>query len=252
MDEIQVSGKAIVNGLYELGLAQGAIVLVHSSLSSFGHVEGGADTVVAALLDTVGDAGTVLVPTLTGSELLNADNPPVFDPEVTPGWTGCIPETFRQHPRARRSLHPTHSAAAIGLRAEELLDGHEYSMTPCGPDSPYGRLAAGGGYVLLLGVSHSANTTLHHVEELVGVSYHMQPGLVAARVMADGRPRTVHVMLHRYGPARNFGRMEPVYRERGIQRDGRIGRAHVRLLDARRMVEVTRQALVQDPAILLA
>lgn len=252
MDETLVRGEAIVSGLRALGLDEGAMMLVHSSLSSFGHVEGGADTVIAALLDTVGVAGTVLVPTLTGSELLNAQNPPVFDPDMTPCWTGRIPETFRQHPRALRSLHPTHSVAAIGARAQELLAGHEYSITPCGPDSPYGRLAAGGGYILLLGVTHSANTTLHHVEELVGARYHMQPGLVAARVIVDGQPQTIHLMLHRYGATRNFGRLEPVYREQGIQRDGRIGRAHVRLLDARRLVEVTRQALLQDPAILLA
>jgi aminoglycoside N3'-acetyltransferase len=112
-------------------------------------------------------------------------------------------------------------------------------------------LATWGGQILLLGVSHEVNTTFHHVEELVGVDYHMQPGLVAARLILGDRERTVHIMLHRYGPRRCFARMEDVFRERAIQIEGQIGDAVVRLIEARPMVHVTRQALLQDPAILL-
>ena len=252
MHKTVVTKQDIVAGLRDLGVSQGAIVLAHSSLSSFGHVEGGAEAVIDALLEAVGPLGTVLVPTLTGSEALNAGNPPAYDPASTACWTGRIPEAFRQRPQAVRSLHPTHSVAAIGARAVELTERHEHSITPCGPDSPYGRLAGAGGTILLLGVGHHANTTFHLVEEIVGVPYHMQPGLVPAQVIEGGEARTIHLMIHRYGPARNFGRMERAFCERGIQRDRQIGDAHVRLIDARRMVAVTSQALRQDPAILLA
>ena len=251
-NETTVTRRDIVRGVRQLGLEAGASVLVHSSLSSLGYVEGGADTLIDALLEAVSPNGTVLVPTLTGSEALNAENPPFYDPSETPCWTGRIPETLRQRPDAVRSLHPTHSVAAIGARAQALTQDHEFSITPCGPDSPYGRLARTGGHILLLGVTHSVNTTMHHVEEIVGVPYHMQPGLVAARIKTGEHVRTIHTMLHRYGPQRCFERMEPVFRERGIQRDGRIGQAQVRLIDTRRMVEITRQALLQDPTILLA
>jgi aminoglycoside 3-N-acetyltransferase len=247
-----VTEHDIAQGLRRLGLESGAIALVHSSLSSFGHVQGGAETVIDALLETVGPGGTVLVPTLTGSETLSAENPPLFDPATTPCWTGRIPERFRQRPQAVRSLHPTHSVAAIGDQAQALTEGHEYSITPCGPDSPYGRLAQAGGVILLLGVTHSCNTALHYVEESVGVSYHMQTGLAAAQIVRGGQTHTIHVMLHRYGAPRNFERLEPALRERGIQRDGQIGQAQVRVIDARQMVELTRQALLQDPTLLLA
>ncbi len=242
----------ITRALRTLGLVPGDLVLVHSSLSSFGYVDGGADAVIDALLTAVAPDGTVLVPTLTGSEQLDADHPPIYDPDETPSWTGRIPETFRRRPEAVRSLHPTHSVAAIGARARELTAGHEHSLTPCGPDSPYGRLARSGGYILLIGVGHEVNTTFHLVEETVGVPYHMQPGLVAAQVIERGRARTIHLMLHRYGSPREFGRLELALRERGIQRDGQIGQAHVRLVDAGRMVDLACQALRQDPAILLA
>jgi aminoglycoside 3-N-acetyltransferase len=95
------------------------------------------------------------------------------------------------------------------------------------------------------------NTTFHHVEEVVGAAYHMQPGLVAARLIIENREQTVHIMLHRYGARRCFSRMQDVLRERSIQREGQIGNATVRLIDARPMVQVTRQALLQDPQILL-
>ena len=225
---------------------------MHSSLSRFGYIEGGAEALIDALLEVVGPGGTVMVPTLTGSQDLSADNPPTFDPDVTPCWTGRVPESFRQRPTAVRSLHPTHSVAAIGTHARAFTKGHEYSITPCGPDSPYGRLVEDRGFIVLLGVTHSSNTTFHHVEEIVGVPYHMQPGLVAARVAKGGELRIIHLMIHRYGPRRDFQRMEPLLRERGIQRDGQIGRAEVRLVDAYSMVQVTRLALLQDPTILLA
>lgn len=247
-----VTRQDIVHGLRQLGVEAGTSILAHSSLSSLGYVEGGADAVIDALIEAVGPQGTLLVPTLTGSEALNAENPPVYDPSETPCWTGRIPETLRQRANAIRSLHPTHSVAAIGANARSLTRDHEFSITPCGPDSPYGRLAQNGGCILLLGVTHSVNTTFHHVEEIVGVPYHMQPGWVAAQVKTEDQVRTIHLMLHRYGPDRCFERMEPVFRERGIQHDGQIGQAQVRLIDARRMVEITQQALLQDPTILLA
>jgi aminoglycoside 3-N-acetyltransferase len=228
----------IAAALADLGLLPGSAVLVHSSLSSFGHVDGGADTVIDALLAAVGAGGTVLVPTLTGSEALAPDNPPYFDPLTTPCWTGRIPETFRQRPTAIRSLHPTHSVAAIGA------DGHLDSLSPCDESSPYGRLAAHPqGYVLLIGVTHESNTTMHHIEELAGADYHLQPEPVAAQIVVDGRTITRHMLLHAYGTRRHFSVLEPLLRERGIQRDGRVGEAPLRLIAAGPLVELGLRAL---------
>jgi aminoglycoside 3-N-acetyltransferase len=241
----------IIAGLRALGLHTGHQVLVHSSLSSFGYVEGGADTVIDALLETVGPTGTVLVPTLTGSEALSPDNPPVFDPVNTPCWTGRIPETFRQRANAVRSLHPTHSVAAIGADAQALTADHIDSLTPCDPHSPYAKLAQiDSGCILLIGVNHQSNTTMHHVEELVGVGYHMQPGLARARILVDGTEVVRHILLHAYGSPRHFNIMEPLYLERGIQRSGQIGQATVRLIQSRAMVEITAQALRANARLL--
>lgn len=235
----------------ELEIPVGGKVLLHSSLSSLGYVEGGADTVIDAFLAVIGAGGTLLVPTLTGHEGLSAANPPVFDPLTQPCWTGVIPETLRRRPHAVRSLHPTHSVAAIGADAVRLTRNHERSLTPCDEFSPYGELAAcDDGYIALLGVTHDSNTTFHHVEEMAGVDYHMQPGLAAATILLDGQAHTRHIMLHRYGTPRNFARLEPALIERGIQRQTQIGGATVRLIHAAGMVRLALRAVAADSRIL--
>ncbi len=241
----------ICTGLRRLGLRPGLQVLVHSALSSLGYVEGGAEAVIEALLESVSPSGTVLAPTLTGSEALSPANPPVFDPQNTPCWTGRIPETLCRRPDAVRSLHPTHSVAAVGTEAVALTAEHVDSLTPCDECSPYAKLAQSArGYILLIGVGHESNTTFHHVEELAGVSYHMQPEPARARIISPEGELVRHIFLHRYGTPREFGVMEPLLLERGIQVNGTIGQATVRLVNARGMVQATLAALRANPRVL--
>ncbi|MCX7766122.1 MAG: AAC(3) family N-acetyltransferase, partial [Candidatus Sumerlaeia bacterium] len=230
----------------------GATVLVHSSLSSFGYVSGGADTVIDTLLEVVGETGTVMVPTLTGSEKLSVSNPPVFDVRHTPCWTGIIPETFRKRNEALRSLHPTHSVAAIGAQAKFLTEGHETCITPCGKDSPYHKLALVNGWVLLLGVDLNCCTLFHTVEEFANVPYHLQPEWVTAKIIDyAGVERYVKIKIHRYGSERDFPKMEPILlNERAIS-IGKIGKAIVRLISANKLIELTLKKLAQDPEFLL-
>jgi aminoglycoside 3-N-acetyltransferase len=244
--------QAIGSDLRALGLEAGSLALVHSSLSSLGWVEGGAQTVIDALLEAVSPGGTVLVPTLTGRIQDGPEHPPMFDPRATACWTGTIPETFRLLPAARRSRHPTHSVAAIGLATDWLIAGHEYCATPCAGDSPYGRLADAGGFILLLGVTHDSNTSLHMVEELTGVPYHMQREPAPARVARpDGTWEEIPTRLHLWGWERNFPKIDPLLREAGAQRDGPVGRAHGRLVDARAMRDLLVPLLQRDPLFLL-
>jgi len=243
-----VHKEDIVRGLGELGLRSGDVVLVHSSLSSFGYVEGGADAVIDALLDAVGPEGTVMVPTLTGSPEDSPENPPVFDVVNTPCWTGTVPETFRRRPGAVRSGHPTHSVAAVGPRAHELICGHERSTTPCGPESPYGRLMRWGGKVVFLGVDLRCNTCFHGIEEEVGAPYVLQERPVKARVVwPDGRVETVLVHIHRWGTPRDYPRAEPILLGEGAMRVGRIGNATVRVVDAKMMRQIMKPILERDP-----
>ena len=250
-NEKTVTSGIIAEELHKLGLRAGSRVMVHSSLSSFGHVEGGADAVIDGLLSAVGPTGTVLVPTLTATAQHSSQNPPVFDVANTPCWTGRIPETFRARPNAVRSLHPTHSVAAIGADADELTREHTYSVSPCDDLSPYGKLAEDEhGYVLLLGVGHKSNTTFHHIEELAGAEYHMQRDFAKATILTGGESIRRNYMLHQWGTPRQFEIMEPVFIERGIQRSAQVGNARVSLVQSRGMVQVTLRALRANPRVL--
>src|SRR5688500_962738 len=108
-----VTAHHIVDAIRELGVRPGDLLLVHSSLSSFGRVTGGAPAVARALVDVVSPGGTVFVPTFNYGQL-------PFDPATTPSLTGAITESFRALPGAVRSLQPTHPVAAIGPEAQSI------------------------------------------------------------------------------------------------------------------------------------
>lgn len=242
----------LVAAFHCLGVQAGNQLLVHSSLSSLGHVVGGADTVIDALLEVLGPQGTLVVPTLTGHEGIGPDADVVFDVASTPSWTGTIPEAVRRRPGAVRSLHPTHSVAAIGADAESLTRGHEDALTPCGPGSPYLRLTERStGRILLLGVGHESNTTLHAVEELAGVPYHLQPTPTRGVIRAGGSELVRTFWPHRYGTPRRFAAIEPLLIERGAQVCGSIGPSPAKLIRADALVELGRILLSIDPGFLV-
>ncbi len=244
--------KALRQDFEKLGVKKGDTLLVHSSLSSLGFVEGGADTVIDALLDAVGSEGTVMVPTLTGSPNFSPASPPVFDVRNTPCWTGKIPETFRARPDAIRSLHPTHSVAAIGARAKFLTDGHENALTPCGQNTPYIKLTQLGGYVLFIGAKLHSCTLLHGVEELAEVPYHLQNEPVQAIITDNkGNQLTRKLKIHFYGPARDYDKLAPILEKEGIMKTGSVGQANALLVKAKELVELALQKLRDDPEYLL-
>ncbi len=248
----RVDRAHLVSDLRRLGLQAGTVVLVHASLSRIGGVEGGAPTVVQALLDAVSPDGTVLFPTLTGGEHDGPDHPPRFDVRQ-PCTTGRIPETARQHPAARRSLHPTHSVTAVGPEAGPFTAGHELGESPCDECSPYYRLIRQGGLILLLGTMEASNTTLHCLEELANVPYHLQPEVTTATVVDEhGVEHTVRNRLHLWGWEREFARIDGQLLETGAMVAGRVGSAPARLVRAAAMADEVISELRRDPLYLLS
>lgn len=238
---------ALVDDLRALGIEEGSRLVVHSSLRSIGQTAGGPDQVVECLLLVVGEDGLVMAPTFTYTSSR-------FHPATTPGRTGAIAEALRQHPRALRSLHPFYSVAAIGPRAETLLAGHE-QLPGTALDSPLDRLAESGGLVLLLGVGHIANTTVHVGEFRAEVPYldiPFDPTWPREAEITVGQEPARHVSYERFpGCSRAFGTIEHMLRTRAAVSDGKVGRAQAQLVSGRDVVDATVELLAEDPAVLL-
>jgi aminoglycoside 3-N-acetyltransferase len=239
MDACNVTRKMITDGLRGLGLLEGNIVLVHSSLSSFGHVEGGAGAVIDALWDAVGPAGLLCFPTLSYGKFGPDNPPPPFDPAATRCIVGQIPETFRLRPGVIRSLHPTHSIAAYGPRAGEFLAGHEDSETPCGPNSPWRRLCDCRGSVLMIGCGTGPMTLSHGPEEVLHKETRCTPPVRCQIKSPDGwieRMLRLHGPYQRPGPDRTH--LESAAEERGALRRTKIGNSVMLLIGASAVWEI--------------
>ncbi len=221
-----VRKEDIVSGLAEMGVRKGCLVHVHSSLSAFGHVEGGADTVVDALLETVGPEGTVMVPTF------NHGHARIYDIRTTPSTNGAVTEALRKRPEARRSTDPTHPYAAIGFLADRLVEGHLEAGT-FSHQSPLGKLAIWGGWVLLLGAEMNSNTAAH-VGEVMAHCHCLAPrGRRRKIVDALGHVVEVASGLWRDGPCLiEWEALEGYMRSRDQIEDGKIGDADIHLMRA--------------------
>jgi aminoglycoside 3-N-acetyltransferase len=122
---------------------------------------------IRALQEVVGPGGALMMPTIPfqGTAIEYALGDPVFDAQHTVSRMGLISEVFRRSPGVVRSLHPTHSVAVWGRRADAIIAGHELAETPCGRLTPYGRLLDYDGKILLVGVPPSTMTFGYFVAE---------------------------------------------------------------------------------------
>lgn len=233
-----------------VGVQSRDVVLVHSALRRLGPVEGGADTVIDALLEAAGPEGTVAVPTHTFA-VVNAKQP-VFHQTLTPSNVGTLTNVFRARPDAIRGLHPTHSVAAIGRRAAELVDGHERDETPCSPTSPYGRLREWGGKVLLVGVGLEACTFFHGCEEWARMPFACSKESIRLySITSDCTVIPVNHHYHYVNTWDQYPRLEPGLLDAGMLRVDRIGDCPIRLLDAQPAADWVIRRLKDDPSIAL-
>lgn len=148
-------------------------------MRAIGWIDGGEKTVVQALLDAVGPAGTVVAPSQTAYNREPAtwiprppeerwrilrDRLPAFDPRRTPSWRmGRIAEAVRRRPGARRSSHPQTSFTAVGRLSREITSVHRLA-SQLGEDSPLAALEAVDAKVLLLGVGFESCSAFHLAE----------------------------------------------------------------------------------------
>ena len=222
-----ITREELVGQLLALGVRPGGVLLVHTAFSRIRPVDGGPAGLIEALRAAIGPGGTLVMPSMAD------DDDHAFDPARSPCRSmGVVADTFWRLEGVRRSDSP-HAFAAVGPRAAEVTRDHPVDL-PHGPDSPVGWVRELDGQVLLLGVGHDANTTLHLAEYLAGVRYRRKS---QAAVLSEGRFTLCHYEEIDHC-CQNFARMDGWLGEEGLQRRGPVGRGEGRLARSRDLVRV--------------
>jgi aminoglycoside N3'-acetyltransferase len=224
-----------------LGVERGAVLLVHTSFRATGPVEGGPLGLIGALRDALGPDGTLVMPSWSDRD----DEP--FEPTATPASPdlGVVADTFWRLPGVLRGRH-CFAGAAAGPHAGRIVRD-PLPLPPHVPRSPVGRVQELDGQVLLLGVGHDADTTLHLAELLAGVPYRVPRHCT---VLRDGRPARIDYAENDHCCAR-FALADGWLRAKALQAEGRVGHAHARLARARDIVGVALERLARDPLVFL-
>jgi aminoglycoside 3-N-acetyltransferase len=246
---VSVGFTDLRTSLFKLGLSH-TPVIAHASLKSFGEVVGGAETLLRAVLDSVWGLvmpsftyKTMITPEVGpenngltyGSDLdLNRIAEP-FTPELPADrQMGLTAETLRRHPRARRTSHPIQSFA--GVHADKFLA----AQTLSDPLAPIGALAAADGWVLLLGVDHTVNTSIHYAERLAGRKQFTRWALLPDRIIeCPGFP----------GDSAGFDAIAPELVNE--TRQVKAGRATIQAVSLRALIEAVDRRIRSDPLALL-
>lgn len=245
-----LSFDEFTGGLRQLGVEARRPVIVHSSLSAFGQVNGGADTLLRALLACF---NTVLMPAFTYKTLITPESGPpnngivygsgrdqnrmaeFFSSDMPVDPTiGVVAETLRRHPQAARSGHPILSFC--GVNAGAALQGQTVSQ----PLQPIHALASVGGWALLLGVDHTSNTSIHYGELVAGRKQFIRWALTPQGILeCPGWP----------GCSDGFQAIAPYLAD--VRRVAQVGSGLIQAFPLVGVVEAVIQAIAEDSQALL-
>lgn len=244
----------LIRLFYKLGIRPGMTLEVHASLSSLGYVIGGAQTFNDALIELLGEEGTLIMPLQRG----DADDPaswrrppavyelqekirreaPAFDTAESETYKmSKIYDNLRRRKKAVVSKHPSCGFVALGKRAKYLCTGQPYDF-PLGKGSPLEKLVQLKAFCLLCGVSYDNMTSLHFGEILSGIR---PVGMNGANIIEDGEKVHKNYLIHDVDSDDGFleigERLESrslVSRIREGERDLRLLRTDIAVLEAMR------------------
>ncbi len=242
--------RDLLTALRELEINPSSPVIAHASLSSFGKVNGGAETMIGALLACF---QTLIMPAFTYKTMLIPEAGPSGNASAYGGGKdtnrmaefyhpdlpvdtliGAVPDALRLHPKAKRSMHPILSFA--GVNAGSALDAQVITE----PLAPIRILAARGGWALLLGVDHTVNTSIHYAERCAGRKGFIRWALTPKGVVeCPGFP----------GCSDGFEALTP--RLEGVTRLSWAGPGLIQAIPLVDLVDIVKMLIRADPAALL-
>ncbi len=223
--------------LREMGIRPDDTVLVHTSMRALGGVEGGCDGLIDGFVSYLTE-GLFLVPTHTWGTVGRTER--VYDVRTSVPCIGALPTVAAFRKDAIRSLHPTHSVAAFGKRAEEFVGGEETSQTPCPVDGLWARLYAEDAKILLLGVLMNRNTYIHAVDEMIGLEGRLRNDPISLCVIGYQGERYKIPAFHPHNPggSAHFENYRKPLETLGALTRGQLGNAEVSVFYAKPATEI--------------
>lgn len=245
--EVPITLDEFDKALRELGVKAGQVLFVHSGADWLRSVEGGPIKVLQLIRGILGDKGTLALPSFTfdglASEFLTTGT---FDVRRSPSRMGLLSELFRRLPEVQRSLHPTHSVCAVGKLSEYLTKDHHCNQRPFGVNSPFGRLEAEHGMILMLGVNTDFLTHVHVVEDAMGSDFPVQiyfrdPVEVSA-VNQEGNAVKICTLVHNpaFSRLKSISPYEPDWERSKVLRRSIVGHVELRLINAKLLSDYLR------------
>jgi aminoglycoside 3-N-acetyltransferase len=148
---------------------------------------------------------------------------------------GILPRQLLSERGAVRTPHPILSFG--GVRADDIL----LTQTLFDPLAPIGALAEKDGWVLLINVDHTVNTSIHYAEKLAGRRQFVRWAMMSGRIVeCPGYP----------GDSSGFNDIDNYIfsQTRLVDMDGG---AFVQAVPLKRLLEVTVELIKRDPLALL-
>lgn len=242
----EITKEHLIDDLKTLGVKKGDLLAVGASFKSIGNVKEGPDAVIDALIEAVGDDGTIMFNTYTRkfqlSDIRAGKIDYVFDHRYTPAITGILPETFRKRKNSIRSTHPTNSISALGNYAKYLTECHN-------PKShayfPYSKLAEKNGKMLCIGIGDNIVGLRHEAQYLAGLLTKI-PFEIGVKYYDETSIQQLFIRDDPAGCIAKLPLLVPPLREKGIVRDGNIGNAHSIIIRAKEALEEMTTALKEN------
>lgn len=240
--EQSLTCKNLANAFRDIGIERGTILEVHSSLSSFGYVEGGAETVISALKNVVGSDGSIFMPALRLSPEL-----PLTDVDKKLGITvkiqilpeerersamGIIADTFRMQPD---------TVTGDGIFQISGWGKHAVEAAKGGLDFAI----YNSGMALLLGVDIYKLTAMHYVED--AIPNEINKMFAYGAEVNEVYPQDEWIVETKQPPVKHWYTIQDMAYEKGLIKDGYIGKCKYMYFNIWDMVSLYKQELENNP-----
>lgn len=258
--------EQLAEALARVGVKEGDTLLVHSRVSGLGYIEGGADTIIEALKDVVGEKGTFLAPAFARPYIAfegNLNKSRVYRPyDTRPDGelrdktvsTGALPKTMLKMKESFRSGHVSHEWVAMGKNAEFCVEGHPFLDNPCSENSPLKKVLDLDGSVIFIGCSIGSNTFIHYIETMTNMPF-LTPATVKY-IDNDGVTQTGYIPKHLDGCRSFYRGVDSYFYQEAVRRglnifEEKIGIGKIYRMKLSELYQIGMQMYEENPFSML-